>query len=84
MSPEQRTEALKAGEQAALAMEQVPFGSVRLAIYQAWKKAETVEARESLHSEINALDRVVNRLWLHIRDAKAAAHEMAVEAQEQA
>lgn len=79
MTPEQRSQALHDGEDAALALEKLPLLPVRQSIMEAWAKAESAEVREQLWHELKALDRINGKLWSLINGAKAAAHEIAAE-----
>ncbi len=76
MSPEQRSQALHDGEDAALALEKLPLGPTRQSIMDAWAKAENADVREQLWHELKALERITGRLWSMINGAKSAAYEI--------
>lgn len=76
MTPDQRSKALRDGEDAALALEKVPFDVVAAQIRDEWAKAEDYKTREDLWYEQKVIERVRGRLWSMIQNAKAAAIEI--------
>jgi hypothetical protein len=83
MTPDQRFQALRTGEQAAEYYETWPFQAARDSIMQAWSRAETTEAREALWFEYQALARVSGRLLVAGQNAKVAAIEIKQDEQSQ-
>jgi hypothetical protein len=84
MTPDQRAQALRDGEDAALALEKLPFDTVSQAIRDEWAKAEDYKTREDLWYEQKVVERVKKRLWSMIHTAKAAAIETKQDEQAQA
>jgi hypothetical protein len=79
MTPEQRTKALRDGEEAVDFYDAHPFETARQQIHTAWAKAQTLEKREELWFELHALDRVVGVLTGIAQVAKGAALEIKAE-----
>lgn len=76
MTPDQRSQALREGEDAALALEKLPIDAAKQAIKDEWGKCEQYAAREDLWNELKAMERVHARLWSMIQGAKIAAFEI--------
>ena len=79
MTPDERSQALRDGEDAALALEKLPIDAARQSIFEEWAKSgdeKDYAKREDLWHELRALERVKGRLWAQIQGAKMAAHEI--------
>jgi hypothetical protein len=76
MTPEQRSQALRDGEDAALALDKLPIDAAKQAIKDEWGKAVDRGTREDLWNELKAMERVHARLWSMIQGAKSAAYEI--------
>lgn len=79
MTLDERSQALRDGEDAALALEKLPLDAARQSIFEEWAKSageKDYAKREDLWHELRALERVKARLWTMINTAKMAAFEI--------
>jgi hypothetical protein len=81
VTPDQRSQAIRDGEDAALALDMVPFDAVAATIRDEWAKAEDYKTREDLWYEQKVIERVKKRLWSMIHGARGAAIEIKMDEQ---